>query len=147
MQRTRAAALSALVIVLALPFAVASGDPLLEEYGFLRADEHRDRAVTIPKWDPSSPQQLVRVDGTLYQESAGLYFEVVSGVVSARLEDGVRSWDDLVSRAAPHLRETLSRLTPIRKNRLGIVDLRVPETIDLVTICEIIDGTGRRDRQ
>jgi subtilisin family serine protease len=139
LQRTIAAILFLSAIITP---ATASVDDLQAIYGILRVDEHRDRAVPVSKWDPSSPQHLVRLDGKLYQESAGLYYEVIPDVVSVRLAEGVRNWDELVSRAAPQLRETLSRLTPIRKNSLGIVDLFVPDKIDLVTACAIIDGTG-----
>ena len=65
----------------------------------LRIAEHHDRAVSVKTWDPRSLQRLFRIDGSLFQESAGLYFPVISERISVGLAEGVESWDQLVSDA------------------------------------------------
>jgi hypothetical protein len=135
------------MLVFALPGGAAAG--VTEDgrmpIGVLRVAEHGHHAVEVPKWDASSPQRLVRIGGKLYQEDSGLYFEVLNDRITVRLAEGVDSWDDLVTLAVtgdPRLVDALSPLEPIRKNRLGIIDLAVPEGVDLVALCASIDATG-----
>ena len=111
----------------------------------LRIADHRDRAVSVETWDPRSPQRLVRIDGSLYQEGAGVYFPVIAEQISVGLADGIETWDKLVSDAIAgdaKAFEALSRLEPIRTNRLGIIDLAVPKGSDLVDWCEMVHLTG-----
>ena len=111
----------------------------------LRIAEHSDRAVKVNRWDPLSPQRLVRIDGSLFQEGAGLYFPVVPERISVGLAEGIDSWDKLVSLAISSdakAFEALARLQPTRTNRLGVVDLLVPKGTDLVDWCEMVHLTG-----
>jgi subtilisin family serine protease len=85
--------------------------------------------VPVPTWDPASPQQLVRVAGTLYQQDSGFLYPVLPDRITVGLADGVADWADLVERAvaaAPGTFAVLAALTPERQNRLGIVDLLLP---------------------
>jgi subtilisin family serine protease len=87
-------------------------------------------AELVTPWDPASPQKLVRLEGVLFQEDAGFYYRVVEDRVSIRLAPGVESWDDLLEkagRAAPRSFAALHALEPVRQNRLGIIDLSIPD--------------------
>jgi subtilisin family serine protease len=111
----------------------------------LRIAEHGDRAVKVDRWDPRSPQRLVRIDGSLYQEGAGVYFPVVPERISVGLAEGIDSWEKLVSLAISSdakAFEALARLRPIRTNRLSVVDLVAPKGTDLVDWCEMVHLTG-----
>jgi hypothetical protein len=144
MPRIPAPALIFLAVAPLLP-ALASLEPPGGAETILRAEEHRDRAEAVPAWDPSSPQRLVRLDGELYQEEAGEYYPVVEDRISVRLAEGVASWDELVLRTgdlAPGSFALLSRLEPLRANRLGIVDLATPPGADLAAWAELIHRTG-----
>lgn len=139
------------LFVLALAVAVAVSLVVADEGASptgpktLRISENRDRAASVETWDPRSPQRLVRIEGSLYQEGAGLYFPVVPEQISVGLADGIESWDKLVSLATesdPKAFEVLSQLEPIRTNRLGTVDLAVPKGSDLVDWCKMVHLTG-----
>jgi hypothetical protein len=98
----------------------------------------------VAKWDPASPQELVRIDGDLFQESDGFYYRVVEDRISVRLADGVADWNDLVGRAFasdPGAYADLPDLVVERSNRLGIVDLILPGG-DPTEWCERIFRTG-----
>ncbi len=100
--------------------------------------------VLVPHWDPASPQQLVRIDGVLYQEGPSFYYKVVENEITARLAEGVAGWDDLVNRASAASPQTfglLAELTPVRSNRLGIVDLEIPSG-EVTDWGELIHLTG-----
>ncbi len=84
----------------------------------------------LAAWDPASPQQLVRIGPDLYQEDAGFYYRVIEDHVTVRLAEGVPSWSELLQRVlagSPRLHARLLRLEPVRHNRLGIVDLAIPD--------------------
>lgn len=84
----------------------------------------------VPAWDPGSPQKLVRLDGVLYQQDHGFFYRVEDHVVTVRPVVGIESWDELVDRVEaldPSLSAGMRGLTVARSNRLGIVDLRVPD--------------------
>jgi len=130
--------------MLAIP-AFAGGEVPEPSRVVLRADDHSHRAIAVERWDPESPQRLVRIGELMYQEDSGLYFPVIPGRITVRLANGVESWDDLVTRAvddAPRTFEILTSLEPLRANRLGILDLAVPEGADLAAWCELIHRTG-----
>jgi subtilisin family serine protease len=136
------------VVLLALCFAwpaLAADGAAPSGPRVLRVEEHRERAQAIGKWDPQSPQRLVRIDGAIYQEDRDHYFPVVPGRITVRLAEGVKSWDELVARAvggAPDTFRVLSELKRMRVNRLGIVDLEVPEGSDLAAWCELVHRSG-----
>ena len=84
----------------------------------------------IAAWDPDSPQRLVTLDGVLYQEDTGFYYRVVEDTVTVRLGRGIDTWEELVDQASEldaRTFGTLRSLTPGRTNRLGIVDLTIPD--------------------
>jgi subtilisin family serine protease len=116
-----------------------------EPGGVLRVEDFAGRAVDVAPWDPTSPQRLVRIDGVLYQQETGRYFPVIPDRVSVRLADGVGTWDELVERAAataPATFSVLRQLIEVRTNRLGIVDLEVPDGGDPVDWCDLVHRTG-----
>jgi len=145
MPRSCIAVGSALFAVLLAYPAIASDHVVPGAASILRVEEHAERATRVRSWDPRSPQRLVRIDGELYQQDAGLYFPVIPGRIAVRLAEGVKSWDDLVNRVnatAPQTFELLSLLDPVRSNRLGIVDLAVPPKTDLTEWCDLAHRTG-----
>jgi subtilisin family serine protease len=98
----------------------------------------------VEAWDPGSPQKLVRIGGTLFQEDSGFFYRVVEDRITVRLADGVRDWADLVDRAnaaAPGTFADLGALTVERQNRLGIVDLIIPDRFP-TDWCELVFQTG-----
>ena len=90
---------SALTASILLCPIIASDDrnPGIPE--ILEVRDHAGRAVPVSTWDPTSPQKLVRIDGTLYQQEADRYWPVVADRITVRLAEGVESWNDLVARA------------------------------------------------
>jgi len=140
------------VLFLALPVAAmlaipasTSGNAPEPSLEVLRADEYNHMAVSVERWDPESPQHLVRIGEEMYQEDSGLYFLVIPGRITVRLADGIESWDDLVTRAAgnaPRTFRILDTMQPIRTNSLAIIDLVVPEGADLAGWCELVHRTG-----
>ncbi|UCF68625.1 MAG: S8 family serine peptidase, partial [Acidobacteriota bacterium] len=100
---------------------------------------------TLERWDPASPQRLVRIEGALFQEDAGFYYRVVPDRLTVRLADGIESWQQLLDRALarePQAFGALSSLEALGQNRLGIVDLATPRGADLAGLCELIFRTG-----
>jgi subtilisin family serine protease len=98
-------------------------------------------AQPVPAWDPGSPQRLFRIEGSLYQEDAGFYYRVIDDSISVRLGDGIESWDGLIERAEASTQAALRQLVALRTNRLGTVDLELPDR-DPIYWCELIHGTG-----
>ncbi|MCP3982100.1 MAG: S8 family serine peptidase [bacterium] len=136
--------LAACFVALAVSAVAAEPGPGRSAH-VLQAQRNTDRTVPLAKWDPASPQQLVRVDGALYQEDRGLLYPVLEGRISVRLAEGVDSWDALLARAAlemPTLHRYLATLRPLRANKLGIVDLAVPAAPDVAAWCETVFATG-----
>jgi subtilisin family serine protease len=145
MLRIFALSLSFLVALAVVSPVIASDDATPSGPKTLRIAEHRDRAADVDAWDPRSPQRLVRIDGTLYQEGSGLYFPVIPEQISIALADGLESWEELVTLAIdadPKAFEALAQLEPIRTNRLGIVDLATPKGTELTDWCEMVHLTG-----
>ena len=100
--------------------------------------------VPVASWDSDSPQQLVRIDGVLYQQDSGFYYPVIDDRITVRLVDGVEDWAALVSRAVGSRPQTfgdLEALVPVRRNRLGIVDVAIPDG-DPTRWCELVFASG-----
>ena len=100
--------------------------------------------VSVASWDSDSPQQLVRIDSILYQQDAGFYYPVIDDRITVRLVDGVRNWATLVDRAVASEPQTfgdLATLVPLRRNRLGIFDVAIPDG-DPTRWCELVFSTG-----
>ncbi len=137
--------LLAVILGLLVAAPVVAADEVALEARVLRVDQHAERAVGIPKWDPASPQRLVRIDGTLYQQDAGLYFAVIPGRITVGLADGIEDWDELVAQATevrPAAFAALSDLERVRSNHLGVVRLTIPEGTDQTEWCALIHRTG-----
>jgi subtilisin family serine protease len=83
--------------------------------------------VAVPRWDESSPQELFTIDGVLYQRDSGFFYRVQEDTVTIRLKEGVRDWADLLARVSPETAAGLEPLAPSRANKLGIIDLAVPD--------------------
>ncbi|MGD8396426.1 MAG: S8 family serine peptidase [Candidatus Eiseniibacteriota bacterium] len=142
--RSAVPVLFVVLMSLAGPGASLAGEETLPPH-VLRADEVAGRAVPVPAWSAQSPQRLARVDGRLYQKSGDLWLAVVEDRITVRLAEGVRDWKELVARAAgldAAAFAGLETLVPLRTNKLGIVDLQVPDGSDLVAWCELVEGTG-----
>lgn len=132
-----------LAAVCAAPIQAVS--PAEDSLAVLGADEYRHLAVRVEGWDPESVQRLVRIGSRMYQEDSGSYYPVIPDQISVRLAEGVESWDGLVLKAERNGGRSfrlLASLVPLRSNRLGIVDLAVPEGSDLVAWCELVHRTG-----
>jgi len=100
--------------------------------------------IPVASWDTDSPQQLVRIDGVLYQRDAGFYYPVVDDQITVRLNDGVEDWAALLQLAVgarPQTFGDLQALVPLRRNRLGIVDLAVPGG-DPTRWCALVFSSG-----
>jgi hypothetical protein len=132
-----------LVTGLAAPPPLAGlqpGDPSVR----IAVSDAPDAVEPVEPWDSRSPQKLVRIEGTLYQEDSGFYYRVVEDRITVRLAEGVRDWMDLVDRAtadAPGDFAALDALVAERQNRLGIVDLIIPDG-DPTDWCELVFRTG-----
>ena len=129
-------------VCLLVPAVPAVSDELPE---VLRVEENTGRTVAVPKWDPASPQELVRVDGALYQKEGDLLYPVLDERITVRLADGIESWNELLTRAAvvsPGSFEELADLQPLRVNKLGIVDLVAPAERDVTEWCDLVFSTG-----
>ncbi len=99
----------------------------------------------VPPWAQDSPQELVRIDGHLYQRDADFFYRVVDDTITVRLSDGLESWDELLAaaeRSVPQIHPLLEQLTPKRKNRLGIVDLELPSGGDPADWSAMVHQTG-----
>ncbi len=144
MSPKRAILIAAFVGLLAAPALATVDEPALDPR-VLRVDKHVDRSIGVPKWDPASPQRLVRIDATLYQEDAGLYFAVIPGRITVRLAEGIADWNELVAQATaarPTAFASLSDLELVRSNHLGVVRLTIPEGTDQAEWCALIHRTG-----
>ncbi|MCP3978265.1 MAG: S8 family serine peptidase [bacterium] len=100
--------------------------------------------VPVAAWDPASPQKLVRLEGKLYQEDTGFFYPVHEDRLTVRLAEDVRDWDDLIDRAGrvdPAAFSLLDQLVPQRMNKLGIVDLAIPDD-DPTAWCELLHSSG-----
>jgi hypothetical protein len=130
------------ISILALSAGLAAASPADVRLAAPRAGE---TVSAIPAWDPASPQRLVRVGGTLYQEDGGLWFPAEERRITVRLADGIADWSELVRRASasePAAFALLAELAPLRQNRLGIVDLELPEDADAAAWCDLAFRTG-----
>ncbi len=99
----------------------------------------------VQAWAQDSPQELVRIEGHLYQKDADFYYRVVEGTITVRLADGLESWEELLTaaeRSVPQIHPLLEQLTPKRKNRLGIVDLALPSGGDPAEWSAMVHQTG-----
>ena len=74
-------------------------------------------------------QPFDRVHGQLDDGEVPAGDGLVTGLDAAmvRLGPGIQSWEELVRQSEPDVRKGLQALTPIRTNRLGIVDLALPD--------------------
>ncbi|HXV78105.1 MAG TPA: S8 family serine peptidase [Candidatus Polarisedimenticolaceae bacterium] len=135
-----------LLLAIAPPVSIHAGsDPARMDAGILRVEEHASRAVALPPRATGAGQRLARIDGALYQKSGELYLPVVPDRISVRLADDVKSWDELVARTVardPKAYAPLADLVAERTNRLGVVDLRVPEGSDLIPWLDLLETTG-----
>jgi len=98
----------------------------------------------VEAWDPNTVQELFDIDGELFQLDSGFYYRVVKDQISVRLSDGFGSWRALVRRVQasdPSVAAELERLTPLRRNRLGIVDLETPDGSP-ADWCRLVHETG-----
>lgn len=83
-----------------------------------------------------------RADG-LWRHGPDGSWRMREDVVTARLAAGVESWAELIAAAGPAAaRGPLGALTPVRRNALGIVDLRVPAGADALETVAAIEATG-----
>ncbi len=103
--------------------------------------------VPVPNWDPDSVQQLVRLDGALYQEDAGFYYPVIADRLTIRLNEDVKSWDDLLAKARDTTLDeaayaALASLHPVRRNALAILDLATPAHGDLPALAALLFRSG-----
>lgn len=78
---------------------------------------------------------------SLFRVDAGARFAVLPDVVSVRLSDGKIAWDAFVASLGPDA-GVLSELTPLRSNRLGILDLALAGH-DPLLVVESLLATGR----
>lgn len=98
----------------------------------------------VEAWDSNSVQELFDIDGELFQLDSGFYYRVVKDQISVRLSSGFGSWSSLLRRVQatdPGVAAELERLTPLRRNQLGIVDLQIPDGSP-VDWCRMIHETG-----
>lgn len=99
---------------------------------------------------PSS-EGLQRTEGGFVLEYRGERFEVDPAVVSIKINDPTLSYGAIL-RSGPSEAgrafdaNLLGRLEPIRSNRLGWHDLRVPADVDLLDAIEALLATGRIDK-
>ncbi|NNM25838.1 MAG: S8 family serine peptidase, partial [Phycisphaerales bacterium] len=114
-----------LAVVFGSHALAADQDPSLAP---MPVDSVRTSIEPIAKWDATSPQELVRIEGRLYQREHGFFFRVIDDHVTVRLSEQVSSWPDLVEKAiaADPVHAALADLVPVRRNRLNIVDLQIP---------------------
>ena len=130
-----------LIVLLGLAFPTAAISDPGDLPARIAISEVQGTVTPVAAWDAASPQRLVRIEETLYQEDSGSYFRVVEDVITVRLTKGVGSWSELVQMAEPDVQAALRGLVAVRTNRLGIVDLTLPDR-DPAYWAELVFRTG-----
>ncbi len=138
--------LSALAVLLLAGGAVVAGlTPQGQPEGRIAVASLSVTPEPVQAWAQDSPQELVRIEGDLYQKDADFYYRVVDDTITVRLAEGLESWDELLAaaeRSMPQILPLLEQLTPKRKNRLGILDLGLPSGGDPADWSALVHQTG-----
>jgi subtilisin family serine protease len=90
-------------------------------------------------------REFVRIRGDWYRIEAGESYRVNPEVISVRFSPPLSTLDDFLAWAGPDVARNLAGLESVRRNRLGVHDLRIPSGSDVFDVLAEIRSTGLVD--